>query len=84
MEELATLAETVNVEVVGAVTQKLDHPHPSTYVGKGKLQEIKELQETLGYDFLLVDGELTPAQLRNMEKALDIKIIDRTALILDV
>ncbi|MGN6485419.1 MAG: GTPase HflX [Thermomicrobiales bacterium] len=84
LEELATLAETVNVEVVGAVTQKLDHPHPSTYVGKGKLQEIKELQETLGYDFLLVDGELTPAQLRNMEKALDIKIIDRTALILDV
>ena len=84
LEELATLAETVNVEVVGAVTQKLDHPHPSTYVGKGKLQEIKELQETLGYDFLLVDGELTPAQLRSMEKALDIKIIDRTALILDV
>lgn len=84
LEELATLAETVNVEVVGAVTQKLDHPHPSTYVGKGKLQEIKELQETLGYDFLLVDSELTPAQLRSMEKALDIKIIDRTALILDV
>jgi len=84
LEELATLAETVNVEVVGAVTQKLDHPHPATYVGKGKLQEIKELQETLGYDFLLVDGELTPAQLRNMEKALEIKIIDRTALILDV
>lgn len=53
-------------------------------MGKGKLAEIKELQESLGYDFLLVDGELTPAQLRNMEKALDIKIIDRTALILDV
>ncbi|MGC4104794.1 MAG: GTPase HflX [Thermomicrobiales bacterium] len=84
LEELATLAETVNVEVVGSVTQKLDHPHPATYVGKGKLEEIKELQESLGYDFLLVDGELTPAQLRNMEKALDIKIIDRTALILDV
>lgn len=74
----------MNVEVVGAVTQKLDHPHPATYVGKGKLAEIKDLQETLGYDFLLVDGELTPAQLRNMEKALEIKIIDRTALILDV
>lgn len=53
-------------------------------MGKGKLKEIEELRETLGYDFLLVDGELTPAQLRNMEKALDIKIIDRTALILDV
>ncbi|HEU0164236.1 MAG TPA: GTPase HflX, partial [Thermomicrobiales bacterium] len=84
LEELASLAETVGVEIVGSVTQKLDHPHPSTYVGKGKLAEIKELKETLGYDFVLCDGELTPAQLRNMEKALDVKIIDRTALILDV
>lgn len=84
LEELATLAETVGVVVVGSVTQKLDHPHPATYVGKGKLQEIKDLHDELEYDFVLVDGELTPAQLRNLEKALDVKIIDRTALILDV
>lgn len=84
LEELATLAETVGVVVVGSVTQKLDHPHPATYVGKGKLQEIKDLQEELEYDFVLFDGELTPAQLRNLEKALEVKIIDRTALILDV
>jgi 50S ribosomal subunit-associated GTPase HflX len=74
LEELATLAATVGVEVVGSRTQKLDHPHPATFVGKGKLEEIKELQETLGYDFVLFDGELTPAQLRNLEKVLDVKV----------
>ncbi|MGB3306267.1 MAG: GTPase HflX [Thermomicrobiales bacterium] len=84
LEELATLAETVGVEVVGAVTQKLAHPHPATYVGKGKLEEVKRLRDELEYDFVLVDGELSPAQLRNLEKALDVKVIDRTGLILDV
>lgn len=84
LEELATLAETVDVEVVGAVSQKLDHPHPGTYVGKGKLEEIKELRDELDYNLLMVDGELTPAQQRNLETALELKIIDRTALILDV
>ena len=84
LEELATLAATVGVEVVGARTQKLDHPHPGTYVGKGKLEEIRELRDELEYDFVLFDGELTPAQLRNLEKALEVKIIDRTGLILDV
>lgn len=84
LEELASLAETVDVEVVGSVTQKLGHPHPGTFVGKGKLEEIKELREELGYNLLMVDGELTPAQQRNLEQALELKIIDRTALILDV
>ncbi len=84
LEELATLAETVDVEVVGAVSQKLGHPHPGTYVGKGKLDEIKELRDELDYNLLMVDGELTPAQQRNLETALELKIIDRTALILDV
>lgn len=84
LEELATLAETVDVEVVGAVSQKLGHPHPGTYVGKGKLDEIKELRDELDYNLVMVDGELTPAQQRNLETALELKIIDRTALILDV
>jgi GTP-binding protein HflX len=84
LEELARLAESVEVEVVGSVTQKLPHPLASTYVGKGKLEEIKQLKETLEYDVVIVDDELSPAQLRNLEKELDTKIIDRTALILDV
>jgi GTP-binding protein HflX len=84
LEELARLAETVEVEVVGAVTQKLAHPLAGTYVGKGKLEEIKTRRDDLEYDVVMVDGDLTPAQQRNLEKALDVKVIDRTALILDV
>jgi GTP-binding protein HflX len=84
LEELARLAETVEVEVVGSISQKLRAPHPATYVGKGKIEEIKELQESLEYTLVLVDGELSPAQQRNLETALEVKIIDRTALILDV
>lgn len=84
LEELARLAETVDVEVVGAVTQKLKHPLTGTYVGKGKLEEIKALRDQLAYDVVLVDDELSPAQQRNLERALDVKVIDRTALILDV
>ena len=84
LEELARLAETVDVEVVGSVTQKLPHPMPGSYLGKGKLNEIKESRGDLGYDLVLVDADLSPAQQRNLEKALEVKIIDRTALILDV
>ena len=84
LEELASLAETVDVEVVGSVSQKLGHPHPATYVGKGKLEEIQALRESLDYNLIMVDGELTPAQQRNLEQALELRIIDRTALILDV
>jgi GTP-binding protein HflX len=84
LEELARLAETVDVEVVGSASQKLRAPHPATYVGKGKVQEIKELQESLEYTLVMVDGELSPAQQRNLERDLEVKIIDRTALILDV
>jgi GTP-binding protein HflX len=84
LEELARLVETVDVEVVGVATQKLSHPLAGTYVGKGKLEEIKERREALEYDLVVVDDELSPAQQRNLEKALDVKIVDRTALILDV
>jgi len=70
--------------VVGSVSQKLAHPLAGTYVGKGKLEEIKALREDLVYDLVLIDDELSPGQQRNLEKVLDVKIIDRTALILDV
>jgi GTP-binding protein HflX len=84
LEELARLAESAGVEVVGSVTQKLPHPQAGTYLGKGKLQEVKELRDGVGYDLVIFDEELSPAQQRNLEKALDVKILDRTALILDV
>lgn len=84
LEELARLAETAGVEIVGSVVQKLPHAVPGTYMGSGKLDEIKELREELEYDLIIVNDELSPAQLRNLEKLLDVKIIDRTALILDV
>jgi GTP-binding protein HflX len=66
------------------VTQKLAHPLAGTYVGKGKLEEIKNRRDDVGYDVVMIDGDLTPAQQRNLERSLDVKIIDRTALILDV
>ncbi|MCA9863879.1 MAG: GTPase HflX [Thermomicrobiales bacterium] len=84
LEELARLAETVDVEVVGSVTQRLPHPMAGTYVGTGKLQEIRDRRDELGYDLVMIDDDLTPAQQRNLEKALDVMVIDRTALILDV
>ena len=84
LDELARLAESVDVEVVGSISQKLGHPHPGTYVGKGKLEEVKALRTELDYDLVMVDGELTPAQQRNLERELDVLVVDRTALILDV
>ena len=84
LAELAQLAETAGVEVIGEVTQKLDAPNPTTLVGKGKLDEIRKLQETAPYDLLIFDEELSPRQQRNIEEALNIKTLDRTALILDI
>ena len=84
LEELARLAETVDVEVVGSVTQKLAHPLAGSYVGKGKLEEIKSRRDDVHYDVVMVDDDLSPAQQRNLERALDVMVIDRTALILDV
>ena len=69
---------------MGSVTQKLAHPLAGTYVGKGKLEEIKARRDDVGYDVVMVDDDLSPAQQRNLERALDVKVIDRTALILDV
>ncbi len=84
LEELARLAESVDVQVVGSVSQKLAHPHPGTYVGKGKLAEIKEHIAELSADIVMIDGDLSPGQQRNLERDLDVMVIDRTALILDV
>lgn len=84
LEELARLAETAGLDVVDAVSQHLSHPNATHYVGSGKLQEIKDLSEHVQYDVILVNDELSPGQLRNMEDELNKKVIDRTALILDI
>ncbi len=85
LEELAQLADTAGAEVAGTVSQQLEAPS-HTYVGKGKLQEIADARRTIGFDTLICDDELTPTQQQNLERALGerTKVIDRTALILDV
>jgi GTP-binding protein HflX len=83
LEELGLLAQTAGAQVVDTLNQHLDR-RTHTYVGKGKLEEIKALQDDVHADVVIFDDELTPTQQRNLEQALDIKVIDRTALILDV
>jgi GTP-binding protein HflX len=84
LEELGLLAETAGAEVVGLFKQRLPHPDPARYVGKGKLAEIAEAKGALDYSLVLFDDELSPTQQRNIEKALEVKVLDRTALILDI
>jgi GTP-binding protein HflX len=83
LAELAYLTEAADAEVVGHISQKADRL-TSTYVGKGKVDEIKEIKDELNADVVIFDDELTPTQQRNLESALQCKVIDRTALILDV
>lgn len=86
LAELERLADTAGADVVGVVTQKLDAPNPRTYVGSGKAKEIRDLVQECQADLVIFDEELTPTQQANLEKAVgkDIKVIDRTALILDI
>lgn len=84
LDELAELAATAGAVTVGRVIQNLDQPHPGTYVGKGKLEEIKDLLWETEATGIICDDELTPVQLGNMEDALDTKVMDRTLIILDI
>ncbi len=84
LNELAFLLETAGGVPVKTVVQKLDHPDSRTYIGSGKLEEVVEYKNALDVDFLVFDDELTPAQLRNLEKAFGCRILDRTTLILDI
>jgi GTP-binding protein HflX len=84
LEELAFLAETAGAEPVKKFVQRLDYPHPVTFVGSGKLQEIKEFVIENEIGLVLVDDELSPKQLKNIENELQVKILDRTTLILDI
>jgi GTP-binding protein HflX len=84
--ELEQLAETAGVEVVGTITQNLDHPNPKTFIGSGKVEEVKILAQELNADMIIFDDELSPRHQRELEKEFGeaIRIIDRTALILDI
>jgi GTP-binding protein HflX len=84
LEELALLARTAGAEVVGSTLQRLDAPSPATYVGKGKVDEIKARRGADGYTMVILDDELSPSQQSHLEDAFGVKVLDRTALILDI
>ena len=84
MAELKLLAETAGSEVLEALVQRRSQPDPATYIGRGKVEEVADVVRATGADTVVCDGELQPAQLRNLEDRIKVKVVDRTALILDI
>ncbi len=84
MEELAGLAEAANVEVLGQIIQSLERPNTATLIGKGKVEELAEMVQNMEADTVIFNDELTGMQLRNIEDAVGVRVIDRTILILDI
>jgi len=84
LQELERLADTAGAEVGEAVIQRRERPDPSHFVGKGKAQEVHETAAALGADLVIVDGELSPVQQRNLENVAKVPVVDRTGLILDI
>ena len=84
LAELAALAQTAGSEVLDAVIQRRDHPDPATYLGSGKARELAETVAAVGADTVIVDGELAPSQRRALEDVVNAKVVDRTAVILDI
>ncbi|WP_309113639.1 GTPase HflX [Saccharothrix sp.] len=84
LAELALLAETAGSEVLEGLVQRRDRPDPATYIGSGKVAELRDVVIATGADTVICDGELSPGQLRQLEEKLKVKVIDRTALILDI
>ncbi|MGQ0572604.1 MAG: GTPase HflX [Pseudonocardia sp.] len=84
MEELARLAETAGSEVLDGLVQRRGRPDPATFIGSGKVAELRDTVRASGADTVICDGELSPGQLRQLEEKLKVKVIDRTALILDI
>ncbi len=84
LDELAELADTAGGEIVARMIQHLPHPDPVTYLGKGKVQELREMMDALEADAVICDDELAPSQHRNLADLLDAKVVDRTMLILDI
>src|SRR5918998_2265485 len=84
IHELKLLAETAGSQVLEGLIQRRNRPDPATYIGRGKVAELREVVVATGADTVICDGELSPAQLRNLEDQVKVKVIDRTALILDI
>ncbi|MDP1851902.1 MAG: GTPase HflX [Candidatus Planktophila sp.] len=84
LAELKALAETAGSEVLDGLIQRRDKPDPATYIGSGKVEELRQVVIATGADTVICDGELSPSQLRQLEEKVKIKVVDRTALILDI
>ena len=84
LEELARLADTAGAEVIGTLTQQLDRPHPGTYLGSGKVEELRDRVAAEGATLVIFDDELSPAQGKNIEELVRTRIMDRAELILDI
>jgi GTP-binding protein HflX len=84
MKELAALCETAGAVVLDGVLQRKPHPDPATYLGRGKVEELHEIVMAVGADTVVADSELAPSQRRALEDAVKVKVIDRTAVILDI
>lgn len=84
LAELKALAETAGSEVLEGLIQRRDKPDPATYIGSGKVSELRQLVVSTGADTVVCDGELSPSQLRTLEEKLKVKVVDRVALILDI
>jgi GTP-binding protein HflX len=84
LEELALLASSAGATVVGKIVQQLPGPSHDYYIGKGKVDDLLNMKEQTGFNLVILDDELTPRQQQNLENALDVKIVDRVALILDI
>jgi GTP-binding protein HflX len=84
LQELRLLAETAGSDVLEGLIQRRDKPDPATYIGSGKAIELRDIVAASGADTVICDGELTPGQLRQLEEIVKVKVIDRTALILDI
>ncbi len=84
LAELALLVDTADIDVVGHTFQRLKKPFSQYYIGPGKVQEIAALKESLEYDLVIFDDELTPGQTRNLEETLKTRVLDRTTIILDI
>ena len=84
LDELSELVSTAGAETVGRIIQNRERIHPGTYIGKGKIEEVKDLLWETEATGVVCDDELSPAQMKNLEDALDTKVLDRTVLILDI
>ncbi len=84
LQELAALSQTAGAKVMAAMLQRRDRPDPATYLGRGKAKELREVVEETGADTVVVDGDLAPSQRRALEDVVGVKVVDRTAVILDI